>query len=77
MDLPFLIEIVSLLKFYNFLEFSPFYIYQRNPCRVKAYTHGVDFILRSLRLSALPSIKVGGHNNAGKLQMTKGYNKNQ
>jgi len=37
----------------------------------------VDFILSSLRLSALPSIKDGGHNNAGKLQMTKGYNKNQ
>jgi hypothetical protein len=37
----------------------------------------VDFILSSLRLFALPYIKVGGHNNAGKLQITKGYDKNQ
>jgi hypothetical protein len=37
----------------------------------------VDFILSSLRLFALPSIKVDGHINAAKLQMTKGYDKNQ
>ena len=37
----------------------------------------VDFIPSSLHLSALPSIKVGGHNYAGKLEMTKGYDNNQ
>jgi hypothetical protein len=37
----------------------------------------VDFILSLLSLSALPSIKVGGHNNAGKLEMTKGFDNNQ
>ena len=37
----------------------------------------VYFILSSLRLFALHSIKVGGHTNAGELQMTKGYDKSQ